>query len=164
MAVQSGKFLTFALGEEEYGIPIQSVKEINGIMDITIIPKMPKFMKGVINLRGKIIPVIDLRLKFALEELVYSQRTCIIVVEVGIGDSAKRLMGIVVDTVSEVVNILPTDIEEPPVFEYSTDISFITGMGKVKGKVVMLLDIAKVLDTNEISIIKNINVGGMENA
>ena len=131
---------------------------------ITTIPKMPKYMKGVINLRGKIIPVIDLRLKFALDELVYSQRTCIIVVEVGLGEAEHRLMGVVVDTVSEVVNILPADIEQPPIFEKSTDISFITGMGKVKGKVVMLLDVAKVLDTKDITIIKNIKVGGLENA
>ncbi|MBC7765359.1 MAG: purine-binding chemotaxis protein CheW, partial [Hyphomonadaceae bacterium] len=129
MAVQSGKFLTFALGDEEYGIPIQSVKEINGILEITNIPKMPKFIKGVINLRGKIIPVIDLRLKFALQAIDYTERTCIIVVEMNAGETKHRLMGVVVDTVSEVVNILATDIEEPPVFENSTDISFITGIG-----------------------------------
>ena len=163
MVVQSGKFLTFALGNEEYGIPIQSVKEIIGIMDITVVPKMPVFMKGVINLRGKIVPVIDLRLKFSLEELAYSQRTCIIVVEIVGEDLSNRLMGVVVDTVSEVVNIQSADIEEPPVFEKSTDISFITGMGKVKGKVVMLLDIAKVLDTNDINMIKNIKLGGVDN-
>lgn len=163
MVVQSGKFLTFALGNEEYGIPIQSVKEIIGIMDITVVPKMPVFMKGVINLRGKIVPVIDLRLKFSLEELAYSQRTCIIVVEIVGEDLSNRLMGVVVDTVSEVVNIQSADIEEPPVFEKSTDISFITGMGKVKGKVVMLLDIAKVLDTNDINMIKNIKLGGIDN-
>lgn len=155
MDIQGGKFLTFALGNEEYGIPIQKVKEIIGIMDITNIPRTPQFIKGVINLRGKIIPVMDLRLKFGLEEKAYNQRTCIIVVEINTAES-NRMMGIVVDTVSEVVNIQNGEIEPPP--RYSTDIDseFLIGMGKVKGKVILLLEIEQVLTGEELVLLKGI--------
>lgn len=155
MEIQGGKFLTFALGNEEYGIPIQKVKEIIGIMDITNIPKTPQFIKGVINLRGKIIPVMDLRLKFGLEEKAYNQRTCIIVVEVNIAES-KRMMGIVVDTVSEVVNIQSGEIEPPPRYSTHVDNEFLIGMGKVKGKVILLLEIEQVLTSEELVLLKGI--------
>lgn len=148
MEITGGKFLTFMLGCEEYGIPIQKIKEIIGIMDITNIPRSPAFIKGVINLRGKIIPVLDLRLKFELGEKEYNQRTCIIVVELVVAGST-RLMGIVVDTVSEVVNIQKNEIELPPQYGSLVDTSFLTGMGKVKGKVVLLLDIEQVLNNEE---------------
>ena len=164
MAALNDKFLVFALGKEEYAITIQSVKEIIGIMDITAIPKMPKFMKGVINLRGKIIPVIDLRLKFDLTELSYTERTCIIVVELTLENGTNKMMGIVVDSVSEVLNIFPADIENPPTLEDSTDLSFITGIGKVKGKVAIILDITKVLNISEINKISSLKLGGNENA
>ena len=155
MEIQGGKFLTFALGNEEYGIPIQKVKEIIGIMDITCIPRTPRFIKGVINLRGKIIPIMDLRLKFGLEEKEYSQRTCIIVVEIIVAE-AKRQMGIVVDTVSEVVNIQKGDIEPPPQYGTNLDTKFLTGMGKVKGKVILLLEIEEVLSSEELVLLKEI--------
>ena len=155
MEIQGGKFLTFALGNEEYGIPIQKVKEIIGIMDITCIPRTPQFIKGVINLRGKIIPIMDLRLKFGLEEKEYNQRTCIIVVEINIAET-KRQMGIVVDTVSEVVNIQKGDIEPPPQYGASLDTRFLTGMGKVKGKVILMLDIEQVLNSEEMVLLKEI--------
>lgn len=148
MEIIGGKFLTFLLGSEEYGIPIQKIKEIIGIMDITNIPRSPVFIKGVINLRGKIIPVLDLRLKFELGEKEYNQRTCIIVVELNFADST-RLMGIVVDTVSEVVNIQKSEVELPPQYGCLVDTTFLTGMGKVKGKVVLLLDIDQVLSSEE---------------
>lgn len=144
----SGKFLTFLLSSEEYGIPIQKIKEIIGIMDITGVPRSPAFIKGVINLRGKIIPVMDLRLKFELGQKEYNQRTCIIVVELGAAGSI-RLMGIVVDTVSEVVNIQKSEIELPPQYGNLVDTAFLTGMGKVKGKVILLLDIEQVLSNEE---------------
>jgi purine-binding chemotaxis protein CheW len=155
MEIQGGKFLTFALGSEEYGIPIQKVKEIIGIMDITNIPRTPQFIKGVINLRGRIIPVMDLRLKFGFEEKAYNQRTCIIVVEINIADS-KRMMGIVVDTVSEVVNIQSGEIEPPPQYGTHADNEFLIGMGKVKGKVILLLDIERVLTGEELVLLKGI--------
>lgn len=148
MEIAGGKFLTFLLGSEEYGIPIHKIKEIIGIMDITSIPRMPDFIKGVINLRGKIIPVMDLRLKFELGAKEYNQRTCIIVVDIDY-NGIRKLMGIVVDTVSEVVNIQGSEIEVPPQYGGCVDTSFLTGMGKVKGKVILLLDIEKILDSEE---------------
>jgi purine-binding chemotaxis protein CheW len=117
-------------------------------MEITNVPKTPNFVKGVINLRGKIIPIMDLRLKFCMEEKEYNERTCIIVVETSIHNT-KSLMGIVVDTVSEVVNISQADIEPPPQYGNKIDEEFLTGMGKVKGKVVMLLNIEKIINSEE---------------
>jgi purine-binding chemotaxis protein CheW len=155
MEITGGKFLTFMLGCEEYGILIKKIKEIIGIMDITSVPRSPAFIKGVINLRGKIIPVMDLRLKFDLDEKEYNQRTCIIVVELDTA-GVTRLMGIVVDTVCEVVNIQKNDIELPPQYGSLVDTSFLTGMGKVKGKVVLLLDIDQVLNSEEKVLVNEI--------
>lgn len=139
-----GKYLTFRLGGEEYGLEILKVREIIGIMDITQVPQTPDFVEGVINLRGKVIPVIDLRAKFGLERMTYNEQTCIIVVDVG------SLMGIIVDTVSEVHDILGDDIEPAPSFGASIDTSFILGMGKVKDTVKILLDIDRVLTQEEL--------------
>ena len=155
MEIQEGKHLTFCLGREEYGIPILQVKEIIGMMEITHVPKTPVFVKGVINLRGKIIPIMDLRLKFGMEEIPYLERTCIIVVEIHI-NGTKRLMGIVVDTVSEVVNINHNEIE--PALDYGAHVEgdFLTGMGKVKEKVIMLLNIDRIINCEEmISLVSN---------
>ncbi|MGE5422823.1 MAG: chemotaxis protein CheW [Ignavibacteriales bacterium] len=150
MAIHTHKYLTFMLGDESYGIPILKVKEIIGMMTITQVPKMPEFMKGVINLRGKIIPVTDLRIKFGLEEMDYHDRTCIIVVEMDT-DSGKSVNGVVVDSVSDVLDIIKENIEPPPSFYGgSLDQDFLTGMGKIKDKVVMLIDTDKILTTNEI--------------
>ena len=144
MEAQEGKYLTFILGNEEYGILIKRVKEIIGIMDITNIPRTPEFIKGVINLRGKIIPIMDLRLRFGLEEKEYNQRTCIIVVEINVGE-IKKQMGIVVDTVSEVVNIQKNEIDPSTKYDVSGDTDYLMGLGKIKGKVVLLLDIDQIL-------------------
>ncbi|MBI5813977.1 MAG: purine-binding chemotaxis protein CheW [Nitrospinae bacterium] len=154
--VREGKYLTFVLGEEEYGLDITKVKEIMGVMDITHIPKTPPFIKGVINLRGKVIPVIDLRLKFGMEEAEYTRETVFIVVEV-----AGVQMGIIVDTVREVLDIHGTDIEAPPQFGSRLNTDFILGMGKVQGKVKILLDIDKVLSTEEESIPFLVETPGM---
>jgi len=148
MEVQDGKHLTFSLGNEEYGIPILKVKEIIGMMDITHVPRTPEFIKGVINLRGKIIPIMDLRLKFTMKEKEYNERTCIIVVEVLI-NGIKRQLGVVVDMVSEVVNIQKSEIEPPPQYGGKIEGGYLTGMGKVKGKVVMLLDIEEIVNCEE---------------
>lgn len=153
MEAQGGKYLTFQIAEEEYGIPIQNIKEIIGMMDITSIPKTPEYIKGVINLRGKIIPIMDLRLKFNLSEIKYNHRTCIIVVEINLEDT-KKLMGIVVDTVSEVVNIQKSEIEQSPQYGNDIEQEFLTGLGKVKGKVILLLEIEKVLNMEEMVILK----------
>ena len=141
---EESKYLTFKLAEEEYGVEILKVREINGVMDITAVPLMPTYMKGVINLRGKVIPVVDLRLKFGLDEIEHTEQTCIIVVNVG------REIGIIVDTVSEVLDIKGDNIEPPPSMGGSADTSFILGMANVNDAVKILLDIDKVLTTDEL--------------
>jgi purine-binding chemotaxis protein CheW len=139
-----GKYLTFLLDGEEYGVEILKVREIIGLMDITCVPQTPEFVEGVINLRGKVIPVIDLRSKFGLDRAEYNDQTCIIVVDVGM------MMGIIVDTVNEVHDIPAASIEPPPRFGGSVDTSFILGMGKVRDSVKILLDIDKVLTSTEL--------------
>ena len=153
---REGKYLTFALGKEEYGIGILKVKEIIGMMPVTPVPHTPSFVKGVINLRGKVIPVVDLRLKFGMEEIGYTERTCIIVVEVA-ALSGAILLGIVVDSVSEVLNIRGGEIEETPIFGAKLDTGYILGMAKMKGRIKILLDIEKVLHTGERVTLKSAN-------
>ena len=131
MVNREGKYLTFTLAEEEYGIGILKVKEIIGIMGITTVPQTPDYVKGVINLRGKVIPVVDLRLKFGMEAMDYTERTCIIVVEIE-EDKRKIQMGIVVDAVSEVMNIKAGDIEDTPNFGSRLNTEYILGMAKMR--------------------------------
>ena len=152
MIDREGKYLTFSLSEEEYGIGILKVKEIIGMMTITKMPQVPSYVKGVINLRGKVIPVVDLRLKFGLEEMEYTDRTCIIVMEIK-STMGSVLMGIVVDAVSEVLNIKAADIEDTPTFGVAVKADFILGMAKAGGGVKILLDIDKVVSAQETSII-----------
>lgn len=147
---KEGKYLTFTLGQEEYGIGILKVREIIGMMEITYVPRTPDHVKGVINLRGKVIPVISLRSKFGIPEEEYTDRTCIIVVEI-LGAAGAIPIGIIVDSVSEVLNISGEDIEPTPTMGSSLDIQYILGMAKVKGKVKILLDIDRVLSTDEVS-------------
>jgi len=146
-----GKFLTFVLGEEIYGIEILKAREIIGLMDITTVPQTPDYMKGVINLRGKVIPVIDLRKKFSMQEGVHTQETCVIVVEVN-GSS----IGLIVDSVSEVSDITGEEIENAPSFGQGIDTSFIMGLGKVKDKIIILLDIDAVLSTEELEMVEEL--------
>lgn len=147
---RAGKYLTFRLGPEEFGVRVDKVREIMGVQEITSVPQTPDYLKGVINLRGKVIPVIDLRLKFGLEAIEYTQRTCIIVVQVR-GEVSTIQVGLVVDTVSEVLNLAGTDIENTPDFGSQLTIPFILGMAKVKGKVKILLDIDRVVSAQEIA-------------
>jgi purine-binding chemotaxis protein CheW len=144
-----GKYLTFVLGSEEYGIAILRVREIIGLMDITTVPQTPEYMKGVINLRGKVIPVIDLRLKFAMQEEKHTQETCVIVTEVN-----NTSIGIIVDSVSEVLDIKNGEIGETPSFGQGIDTDFIMGLGKVKEKIVIMLDIEEVLSSEEFEMVK----------
>ena len=144
-----GKYLTFFLCDEEYGLEILKVREIICVMDITVVPQTPNFIKGVINLRGKVIPVVDLRLKFEMPEAEYTKETCIIVVDVN-----GLLMGIVVDTVSEVLDIAEADIEPSPAFGSTIKTDFILGMGKVKGNVKILLCIDKILSAEELAFVE----------
>ena len=147
--VDEGLFLTFVLGKEEYGIEILRAREIIDLMDITTMPQTPDYMKGVINLRGKVIPVIDLRLKFSMPEAEHTHETCIIVVEVG-GAQA----GIIVDSVSEVTDIRGEDIEDAPDFGQEIDTDSIMGLGKTKDKIVILLDIEQVLSFEELEMVE----------
>ncbi|MEJ6950817.1 chemotaxis protein CheW [Natronospora cellulosivora (SeqCode)] len=156
MSKKEGKYLCFSLGKEEYGIAILKVKEIIAMMEISEIPGAPVFIKGVINLRGKIIPLLDLRLKFSLEELRYTERTCIIVVEVE-DAGQNRQIAIAVDAVNEVVKIEKEDIEDAP--EYSDDESnkLLTGIAKLNEKVIILLDSDKAFNFKEGLKITSIN-------
>ncbi|MCP5002886.1 MAG: chemotaxis protein CheW [Planctomycetes bacterium] len=147
--VGEGKFLTFVLSEEVYGIKIHKVREIMAVIDITPIPQSPDYLKGVINLRGKVIPVIDLRLKFSMPETEFTHETCIIVVEF---DS--KHIGIVVDSVSEVIEIKNDQVGDTPQFGQDLDTSFIMGLGKVKEKIIILLDIDNVLSSDELKIVE----------
>jgi purine-binding chemotaxis protein CheW len=147
-----GKYLTFSLAGEEYGIGILKVKEIIGMMPITPVPRAPGQIKGVINLRGKVIPVIDLRLKFGLEPIAYTERTCIIVVEITSGVS-KMFRGTVVDSVSEVLSIHTADVEAAPDFGTNLDTEYILGMAKSGQGVKILLDIDRVMSDGEVETI-----------
>ncbi|MFN3535421.1 MAG: chemotaxis protein CheW [Desulfatiglandales bacterium] len=145
---REGKYLTFELAGEQYGIGILKIREIIGMMPITPVPKTPSFVKGVINLRGKVIPVVDLRLKFGMEPAEYSERTCIIVVEVR-GETGLVTMGIVVDSVSEVLNIKEDQIADTPSFGTDVDTDYILGIAKTGDGVKILLDIDKILSAEE---------------
>jgi purine-binding chemotaxis protein CheW len=153
MADREGKFLTFTLDNEEYGISILKIKEIIGMMPITTVPQTPDFVKGVINLRGKVIPVVDLRLRFGMEKMEYTERTCIIVVEIE-GQSGTVMVGIVVDAVSEVLKIKGEDIEDTPTFGTKLDTEYILGMAKREGGVKILLDIDRVLSREEVAALE----------
>lgn len=144
-----GKYLTFSLGNEEYGVGILKVREIIGLMEITAVPHTPAYIRGVINLRGRVIPVLELRLKFSMERQPYNERTCVIVVEVQ-GKTEAIQVGMLVDSVSEVLNINAEEIEPPPCFggnDVATD--NILGMGKIKGKVKILLDVDRVINEGD---------------
>lgn len=148
MAVNQNKFLTFLLADESYGIPILKVKEIIGLMTITHVPRMPYYVKGVVNLRGKIIPILDLRLKFGMPEKEFDDRTCFIVTEMQT-PTGPKLSGLVVDTVSEVLDVPADCIELPPEFMSKEEQEYLTGIGKVKDKVILLLDADKILSDHE---------------
>ncbi len=142
---KEGKFLTFVLLGEEYGVEIHKVRVIISLLNITSVPKTPNFIKGVINLRGKVIPVIDLRLKFGMPSADYTKKTSIIVMII-----ASLLIGIIVDSVSEFLYIKEDEIDPPPSFGNKIDATFIVGLGKVKTKAIILLDIDRVLSDEEL--------------
>jgi len=153
MTDREGKYLTFTLANEDYGIGILKIREIIGMMPITAVPQTPPFVKGVINLRGKVIPVMDLRLRFDMEEIEYTERTCIIVVEIT-GATGQIQIGNVVDSVSEVLNIKSEDIEDSPTFGTKLDTEYILGMAKMEGGVKILLDIDRVLSAEEVAALE----------
>jgi purine-binding chemotaxis protein CheW len=145
---RTGKYLTFGLGNEEFAIQVMGVREIMGIQEITAVPQMPAYVKGVLNLRGKVIPIVDLRLKFGLPEIDYTARTCIIVAQIH-NQAGKLQMGIIVDGVSEVLTLQGADIEDTPDFGNGVETPYILGMAKIKNKVKILLDLNMVLTAQE---------------
>lgn len=147
-AMQDGKHLIFQLDKRNYGIHILTISEIIGIMSVIPIPKTPDFVKGIINLRGKIIPIIDLRLKFGMQEKEYNEETCIIIVNVD-SENTTNQIGLVVDIVSEVVDIPLSEVEPPPKYSVDSNQEFITGVAKVKDQVVLLLNIKQVIYSKE---------------
>ena len=143
-ATHEGKYLTFTLGSEEYGLAILQVREIIGYMKVTEVPQVAHEMKGVINLRGQVIPVIDLRLKFGMPEADVTDTTCIIVVE-ALKEGQKKQIGIIVDSVSEVIDISAEAIEPPPEFGCTVDQSLIMAVAKIESRIIVLLNIDMVL-------------------
>lgn len=152
---RAGKYLTFQIEQEEFGILVLRIREIMGMQPITAVPHTPPHVKGVINLRGKVIPVIDMRVKLGIARRDYDQRTCIIVASVQCGD-APVLMGIVVDTVSEVVTIAEDQIEDPPKFGGGVQVRYLLGMAKGAGKVKLLLDIDEALSAEDLTHLRKI--------
>lgn len=156
----SGKYLTFTLGAEEFGLQILKVREIIGYMDITAVPRAPHDVRGVINLRGQVVPIVDMRARFGMEPAEVTDQTCIIVVEVKAGKQSFHT-GIIVDHVCEVLDIEGKDIEPTPQFDGSIDTSFILGMGKIDNAVKILLDIDKVLHTQDLEQLAGSDTIGM---
>ena len=155
LSALAGKYLTFILDKEEYGLEIMKVQEIIGLIPITVVPRVAEYVRGVINLRGRIVPTVDLRRKFGLPAVEDTDRTCIIVVEVE-SPRGKIKMGIIVDQVAEVLDINAQDINQPPDFGTSLDTAFILAVGVVKGQVKILLDVDKVLTTDEVRAVETI--------
>jgi purine-binding chemotaxis protein CheW len=146
-SIHQGKYLTFSLEQEEYGIAIVKVKEITQMLNVTPVPHTPNYVKGVVNLRGKVIPVMDLRVRFNMPEIEYTDRTCIIVVEI-YADEELIQVGNVVDSVTEVLNVTEENIDETPTFGTKVDTEFILGLANIEGSVKILLDVDKVANIN----------------
>ncbi len=149
----AGKYLTFKLAEEIYGIEILAVQEIIQMQDVTRVPRTPDYIRGVINLRGKVLPVVELRKKFDLETSEDTEKTCIVVVKIGSDDDNSITSGVIIDEVLEVADISAGEIQETPAFGSDVNTDFILGVGKVEDNVIMLLDIQKVFQASEVSTI-----------
>lgn len=152
-AARPGRYLTFALGRESYGLPVLQVREIIRLCPITPVPRMPAHIRGVINLRGKVIPILDLRARFQLPAGEYTERACVIVVQLGPSSGADALMGAIVDTVEDVVHLTEAELESVPDFGGAPDTQYILGMATVRGGVKTLLDLQQVfLETGPVSL------------
>jgi len=147
---RAGKYLAFQLGSEEFAVQVLRVREIMGVQEITAVPQTPEYVKGVINLRGKVIPVVDLRLKFGLPQVEYTQRTCIIVTQIDSRTAGKLMIGVIVDCVTEVLTLQAGDIEDTPDFGGGVETPYLLGMAKTKGRVKILLDIDMVLSAQDV--------------
>ena len=155
LQILAGQYLTFDLSGERYGIPVLKIREIIQMMDVTRVPRTPSFVRGVVNLRGKVIPVIDARLVFGLESAADTQATCVIVTEVRRGDH-DLVLGMIVDQVTEVTDIAAAAIEPAPDLGAQINTEFISGMGKVEKHVVILLDVDRVLALEEIALVDEV--------
>lgn len=151
---RAGKYLTFGLGQEEFAIQVVHVREIMGIQEIAAVPQTPGYVKGVLNLRGRVVPVVDLRLKFDLPEIEYTQRTCIIVAQIE-NRTGRLLTGIIVDGVSEVLTLQASEIEDTPDFGNGAETPYILGMAKIKNRVKILLDINRVFTAHEVQCLES---------
>ncbi len=152
------QYLTFSLGEEMFAIGILTIREIIEYGQIAEVPMVPSFIRGVINLRGAVVPVIDLAVRFGRPPAAITKRTCIVIIEVAnVAAGAAQQMGIVVDAVSEVLEIAAADIEPPPEFGSRIRTDFISGMGKVSGRFVVMLDVDKILSLNEVAVLSSMN-------
>jgi purine-binding chemotaxis protein CheW len=147
---RSGKYLIFHLANEEYGVDVLKVREIMKLQEITVVPQTPSHVKGVINLRGKVIPVIDLRMRCGLPDQEYTDHTCIIVIRTA-SPEGEMLMGAIVDGVAEVLLLGQAEIEDTPDFGAGSTTPYILGLAKVKGKVKILLDIDRVLNSEDLN-------------
>lgn len=150
------QFLTFMLADEEYGVDILRVQEIKGWDSVTNVPNTPKYVRGVINLRGTIVPIIDLRIRFSMDQLDYGPTTVVIVLKI-ISDEDERIMGIVVDAVSDVYNVKNEAIKPAPDFGEGVDSSFVKGLATVDEKMVIILDIDHMLNSNELAKVSKIS-------
>jgi purine-binding chemotaxis protein CheW len=148
---EDNKYVTFRIGTEEYGIEIDFVKEIVGIQKVTNVPDMPQYIKGVINLRGEVIPIIDVRIRFRYEEIPYNDRTCIIIIHIG-----DAVIGLIVDEVSEVMDIPKKNIAPPPKASAKSKNRFIKGIGKIDDNIKILLDVEKIFSDEEMADIESV--------
>jgi purine-binding chemotaxis protein CheW len=155
---QQGQYLTFMLGGEIFAIGILSIKEIIEYGNLTEVPRMPEFIRGVINLRGAVVPVIDLGSRFGKQQSAVSRRTCIVIIEVS-HEEEQHVVGVMVDAVNEVLDISPGEIEPAPSFGAKIRADFIRGMGKVNGKFVIILDVDHVLSMDEMSSLAGVGMG-----
>lgn len=149
----AGKYLTFSLADEHYGLEILRVQELVGLLPVTRVPRLPAFVAGVVNLRGRVIPLVDLRLCFGMSASAMDDRTCVVVVKVERGDDRLAVMGLMVDEVSDVVSLSEEVIEPTPEFGTAVDTSFVQGVGRLDDRVVLLLDIDRVLSSGELDAI-----------
>lgn len=145
LVTEGNQYLTFLLGEEQFGVDILCVQEIKGFTRVTQIPNMPPFIKGAMNLRGTVVPIVDLRCRFAMPAIAYDQFTVVIIVNMG-----TKVIGLVVDAVSDVLNVEESDIDSPPDFGTAIDTSFINGIAKASDHLITLLDIEKLLDLDAV--------------
>lgn len=150
-AAKAGQYLTFYLKSQSYGVPVSAVREINQLSDIVQIPKTPSFVMGVMNLRGKVIPIVDLRMKFGMDKTPHTKSTCIIVIETPLGQ-----VGAVVDAVSEVIELTNEQIGPAPVMGEENELSFVKGMGKLNDSIIVLVDIVNALSKEEFTRIQGI--------